>query len=710
MTEAGTRPEGTRATPGDGAIDVKAYTPTDPFFGPAHIDHDEARETPIPHRYVHGGFEGTETRFAFSFPTDGSYHGRILQPLEGAHGGHEHAFANDLMGDAIGGLRLCARLGGCMVESNQGHIGDDLDPKAGEDATLYGHRASAETARLAKFVAAQAYGQPPHHSYVWGGSGGGRRSPLCLENAPDAWDGALPFVGGGPIVDHGNTDKIKGAQTMAFASMFNCQRLLGDKIGAIADAMAPGGHGDPFVGLDTHQREELARLYRLGFPRGDEYMIGQPLGQMWLWTSMADSLVEQDPGYFDAFWTTPGYMGYDHPELLEPYVIDTQVTVTHVLTGNDILTDPRFDAPEHQNFRMIVSVFASLGDQFDTPLCVELEGVGPGYRLGAGVHALAGPVAGRPLYCAAVAGDIFYCDGVGDANLRRFEGLLPGDEVRVDNRKFLAFHYFARHHLMDDPEFDSMRVDSVPVYQQHPVPLQSALMGVGYSGQYAGKLIWVHHTKDSSLWPPQGIVYRNAVLRAQGEEGARERFRLRWTENAEHGPSAMVPSLPNRAASTWLIDYMPVIEQSLADLIDWVEHGVDPVDTAFEFADGKVLLSPDAGERRGIQPVVAVTANGAVRAEVAVGEPVSLELRATVPPGAGTIIHADWDFDGTGTFPFEHSDVDGSAASVVLSTTHAFEQAGEYFVTGRVHSHRAGDVSATSCRVPNLAQARVVVS
>jgi hypothetical protein len=46
----------------------------------------------------------------------------------------------------------------------------------------------------------------------------------------------------------------------------------------------------------------------------------------------------------------------------------------------------------------------------------------------------------------------------------------------------------------------------------------------------------------------------------------------------------------------------------------------------------------------------------------------------------------------------------------VLSTTHAFERAGEYFVTGRVHSHRAGDVSATSCRVPNLGQARVVVS
>ena len=78
---------------------------------------------------MHGGFEGTDTRWACHFPIDGQYDGRILQPLEGAHGGHEHAFANDLMGDMIGGLRMCALLGACMVESNQGHIGDDLDPE-----------------------------------------------------------------------------------------------------------------------------------------------------------------------------------------------------------------------------------------------------------------------------------------------------------------------------------------------------------------------------------------------------------------------------------------------------------------------------------------------------------------------------------------------------------------------------------------------------
>ncbi len=59
--------------------------------------------------------------------------------------------------------------------------------------------------------------------------------------------------------------------------------------------MRPGGSGDPFEGLDTHEREELAYLYRQGFPRGDEFMIGEPMGQIWLWTSIADLLVEQDP-------------------------------------------------------------------------------------------------------------------------------------------------------------------------------------------------------------------------------------------------------------------------------------------------------------------------------------------------------------------------------------------------------------------------------
>jgi hypothetical protein len=82
---------------------------------------------------VHGGFEGTDTRFSFYFPAKETYRGRMFQPLEGAHAGHEDAFAGP-MGQMLGGLQLIGeRLGGYMVESNSGHIGDDIDKRAGDD-------------------------------------------------------------------------------------------------------------------------------------------------------------------------------------------------------------------------------------------------------------------------------------------------------------------------------------------------------------------------------------------------------------------------------------------------------------------------------------------------------------------------------------------------------------------------------------------------
>ena len=48
--------------------------------------------------------------------------------------------------------------------------------------------------------------------------------------------------------------------------------------------------------------------------------------------------------------------------------------------------------------------------------------------------------------------------------------------------------------------------------------------------------MWVHHTHDASLWPMQGIGMKNNVEKEYGKEEAHKRFRLRWTENAEHVP------------------------------------------------------------------------------------------------------------------------------------------------------------------------------
>ena len=133
--------------------------------------------------------------------------------------------------------------------------------------------------------------------------------------APDVWDAALPFMGDAVDGEHGD---FRSPRTVAqhFCSMFNVQRVLGDKVLDLVEATAPGGGGDPFVGLNTRQREELANLYRLGYPRGDEFMISQQMGQIWLWSSMADRLQHDYPEYWEAFWTKPGHVGFDQPELV----------------------------------------------------------------------------------------------------------------------------------------------------------------------------------------------------------------------------------------------------------------------------------------------------------------------------------------------------------------------------------------------------------
>jgi hypothetical protein len=692
-------------------IDLSGYAVIDPFFGSPYLELDEERDQPSPHRFIQGGFDGTDTKWAFYFPPEESYQGRMFQPLEGGNGGHVVTFGGGVLGEMFQRIAMSARLGGYMVESNQGHVGDDFDQKAGEDPTLYGHRASAESARLSKHVAAQVYGSAPHHSYVWGGSGGGRRSPLCLENAPDVWDGCMPSTSGGEIAEHGNTKRVKAGSVMSFGQMFNVQRLLGkDKIIALADRMAPGGSGDPFEGLDTHEREELASLYRQGFSRGNEFMISEPMGQMWLWTSLADELYAEDPDYFESFWTKPGYVGFDQPDLVLGDLIDQRCTVVRTLSARDLNESPDFAGPEYQTMRILAAIVGAGSEAYDFPYALEVEGLEGGYRLGTGVRVLTGRAAGRSLYATGVAGNVFACDGHGDANLLRFKDVLPGDEVQVDNRKFLAYCYFARHHLMDEPAFEHLRVDGRPIYPQHPVPEMSPLMGVCYSGQYRGKLLWIHHTHDSSVWPAWGTLYHRAVLQAQGPEGAQQRFRIRWTEFAEHGPYEMVPPEPHRVASTRLIDFRGITEQSLKDLVDWVELGVEPTGTNYVYEDGRVTLPTGAAERGGIQPVASVTANGAVRAAVDAGDDVTLEVRAEVPPGAGTIVDVEWDFDGSGTYPYRHEGVDGTATALSLSTVHTYDRPGTFFATARVTSHRTGDVDATLCRIETIAQSRVVVA
>src|SRR3546814_3643190 len=94
---------------------VASYAVTDGYFGKPYIDRDEERTEPIPHRNVHGGFKGTDTRFTFYFPSKEESRNRLFQHMEGGHAGHEHIFGEGPVAQISGGLAMAFRLGGYMV-------------------------------------------------------------------------------------------------------------------------------------------------------------------------------------------------------------------------------------------------------------------------------------------------------------------------------------------------------------------------------------------------------------------------------------------------------------------------------------------------------------------------------------------------------------------------------------------------------------------
>lgn len=50
----------------------------DPQFNRPYVEVSEWRDVPVPHRYVRGGFAGTDARFSFYFPPKDKYQGRFF--------------------------------------------------------------------------------------------------------------------------------------------------------------------------------------------------------------------------------------------------------------------------------------------------------------------------------------------------------------------------------------------------------------------------------------------------------------------------------------------------------------------------------------------------------------------------------------------------------------------------------------------------------
>jgi hypothetical protein len=650
----------------------------DPYFGAPFIDKDEWRDVPRRHRYVHGGFAGTETLFAFYFPTDEEYRGRFIHMLQGGTGGSEHTAYQSVLGETDM-IDFAAQCGAFYGESNQGHV-DISGEYMKMDPTITSWRASAQTARYARKLAAEIYGEAPHHAYLLGGSGGGLRAVVCMENTDGVWDGGVPYIAG-PCALNGPSVVI------------NAARALGPKVHDVIDAMAPGGSGDPFAGLNAEQREALALFYRVGLPRGSEFALKGSAMDVTIGMAILTSTLFYDPTLVDDFWSVPGYIGADGG--LTGSVVEVRAKVAKILTRRDL--GDNADVAVTQGFWGQSNDDSPLGIVLDSP--VDLARI-PGSR----ITMLSGAEAGQKRVCIATAGEALLVGlHIGEMPL---ETIAVGDEMTIDNRAFLTFCYGHRHQVDRSlPSTAALCALGRPIYPQRPVNQATTLVGVGQTGRFSGKMIFVNNMFDTNELASNAADYV-PIVKAQFGPDIDDRFRLWLNDNTTHiGPT-------DAPATTYLIPFMGSVQQAVRDMIAWIEDVTPPpASTGFRFsADEGMALRPTAEMRRGVQPVVVATANGAIRADVAVGEAVRFEVEAEAPPGAGTIVAAEWDFDGAGLWPIKHAGIDGNATRIALTVIHRFDRPGTYFPSVRVAAHREGDVAAVHRRQLNLARVRVVVT
>jgi hypothetical protein len=672
-------------------------------FGAPFIDVDEWREEPRRHRYVHGGFQDSHTRFSFYLPPPELYNGRLFQFLSGGAGGDEHALTKGGHVDTWVFDTVFEDLGGILIESNQGHFGNEGNTGLSGDLELFG--ASAQAAIYAKAFAQEAYGQAPCYSYVWGASGGGLRSITCIENRPDVWDGAVPFV----IGDAGGSPQ---AQLLAYWWLY-CRNRLHD----IVDATEPGGSNDPFVELNDDEREALAALYRGGWNRGCET-------QLWAsasWIFALSGLQMEDPSYFEDFWSKPGYAGHDRPEKLGRIVVDLRCKVSRIQSGAG--------GPG----QMWLPALAGMGASSDQPdrgnswgIAVDTDlGMDPNRFYMSRVTVLTGKAKGRKIFIAQ-QGELLVGERMTSPDM--FDDVAVGDEIQIDNRMLVAFAHRWMHDINLDrwtvidpvtggrvlaPEYSGIgmsMVDGKPIYPQRANKGRE----VTQTGAFKRKVIHMAGTHDTIV-PLTSVAHYHRMVRENHGDQTDETYRLWWMENACHGdPELLLPwTVPEKNPGIWrsrLVRYDGFIREALTSIADWVEKGIPPAPTTnYDFSrDSGLVLADTVQSRGGVQPIVKAEADGSLCANVKVGETVSFAGIAEQPPGTGSIVSARWDFEGTGDFGNAHI-LSGDDISVRLEATYAYSKPGTYFASFRVESHRDG-IKGNGLPIQNGARVRVVVS
>jgi hypothetical protein len=219
------------------------------------------------------------------------------------------------------------------------------------------------------------------------------------------------------------------------------------------------------------------------------------------------------------------------------------------------------------------------------------------------------------------------------------------------------------------------------------------------TGNVDAKVLILAALLDIDAYPWQADWYRGRIRESMGER-FEDSCAIWFIDNAHHEN----PMRPIQKAHA--VSFGGALQQGLRDLARWVEEGEKPLETRYQVIESQVIVPARASERRGVQPVVTLKANGGARASVAAGDAVELSVEAQVPPGTGEIVAVEWSPLGDGVFVAGDVPI-GTAAQATLR--HVYDTQGTWFPTVRVTSQREGDAATPYGRVQNITTARVFV-
>ena len=632
----------------------------DPSYTNPYVDIDQKGSVTDPttgltvqYRYIHGGFTGTTTTFSMYFPPARQFRGRFFESTYPTVTTDTIA-PSDIVFALYNGAYVIA-------SNNNGGV-----PAGG---VLAGYRANAATANFSRLEAATIYHKSARpRGYLYGASGGAYQTLGAAENSSGVWDGTIPMVPGVPnAIPSFQSNQLLGLD------------LLNGVLPQIADAMAPGGSGDPYTGLTPAQSATLQEVTKMGFPLRGWWQYATLNGGAY---PIVAGVVEGiDTTYVSDFWSVPGYEG-------------------------------SFPSVEATRVQANTSVVAPSGTNSLT-----LANVPSGFLTNADLTITSGSLSGTKFYILAVSGNTVEISGSN-------AGITAGTTVNIDNSAVVALQYYQRHQVPTPDEYGWNQyrdADGNPLYPQRPFlvgPILTAMTTGGAipDGLFYGKMIMLASAMDVQAYSWSADWYNSQAQAALGSNYAGN-YRIWFMDNADHDPGG--PADTNAvAAADHIVSYTGELQQALLDMDAWVSKGVAPpasTNYTMDYNATQAVLPPDAKSRAGVQPVVTLTVGGGSKIEVAAGKSVTFSVRAQEPPrnGGGRINLVEWDFEGTGSF------TPGTPISIPTSDLHqtasfVFSQPGTYFPVVRITSQSSkyqpkGAPSLPYGQVLNLAGVRVIV-